>query len=39
MSLTGGSFPSDIISLIMIGLLVGALGVGVLVSAIRGRRS
>jgi uncharacterized membrane protein YjjB (DUF3815 family) len=39
MSLTGGSFPSDIISFIMTGLLVGALGVVVIWYAIRGPRS
>jgi hypothetical protein len=34
----GGSFPSDIASLIVLGLFVGAVGVLLIVSAIRGRR-
>jgi hypothetical protein len=39
MSLTGGGFPSDIISFIMTGLLVGALGVVLIWYALRGARS
>jgi len=37
-ALTGGSFPSDFVSFIATGLLVGALGVALIVAAIRGRR-
>jgi hypothetical protein len=38
-SLTGGSFPSDILSFIIIGLLVGFAGVMLIWTAIRGSRS
>ena len=37
-ALTEGSFPSDIGSLIALGLLIGTGGVMLIVSAIRGRR-
>jgi hypothetical protein len=39
MALTEGSFPSDIASLIALGLFIGAGGLMLLVSAIRGRRA
>ena len=38
MALTERSFPSDIASLIALGLFIGAGGVMLIVSAIRGRR-
>jgi uncharacterized membrane protein HdeD (DUF308 family) len=38
LALSEGSIPSDIASLILLGLFVGAGGVMLIVSAIRGRR-
>jgi hypothetical protein len=37
-ALTGGSFPSDIVSFIVVGLLVGFIGVMMIRAAIRGPR-